>query len=305
MMIPRPTVLVATATGAVGSCAVQRARDAGYAVRAFVRNPRRRIVREFQQRGIEIVRGDFLDHDSLRRAVQGIEYVMSAAGALKPEGHATPGRVVYEGNAALIDAALQSGVRQFVLVSTMGAARLRDSSIFEAQNAAELTLAASGLNYTILRSSESMLTIARQAERFRRNGVYWVMGSGEHRISPISPNDLALIAVRALGNENAARRIFRVGGPETLCWRDIPAILSRIYERPARVRHVPGWLISSVRTTIRPFLSSLNEQLGLFSAYAHQDFVADAEEVRAIETSFGIQLEHLEDYLRRGDDTRR
>lgn len=305
MSRPRPIVLVATATSSIGSRAVQAARDAGYAVRALVRNPRKRNVRRFQERGIEIVHGDLLDHKSLRRAVDGADYIIGAASVAWPQGRSTPHSVTYEGMAALIDAALHAGVRQFVLLSTMGAARLRDPAIFEAHTAAELTLAASGLTYTIIRPSVRMHMLARYAVQFRRTGVAWLIGRGESRISPISPDDLALIAVRSLGNERVARRILRVGGPEELRWRDLPPIFSRVYARPARVLRIPPWLVNQTRVAVRPFLHGFSARLGLYAALNSHDFVASPAEVGLVEETCGVRLERLEEYLRRtmGGDT--
>lgn len=65
-------ILVTGATGYVGGRLVPKLLEAGYAVRCFVRDPERLAGYPWLEQ-VEVARGDALDPESLRRAMQGID----------------------------------------------------------------------------------------------------------------------------------------------------------------------------------------------------------------------------------------
>ncbi|MDQ3035130.1 MAG: NAD-dependent epimerase/dehydratase family protein, partial [Myxococcota bacterium] len=111
-------VLVTGATGFLGEHLIAALDGRGHSVRALVRSTSR--TADLERRGIEIVRAGFDDASGLRRAMDGIEAIVHAAG-----GGLTPHvEEVYRANAgstrALLEA-LPSSVRRFVLVSSVAA----------------------------------------------------------------------------------------------------------------------------------------------------------------------------------------
>lgn len=67
-----PLVLVTGATGYVGGRLVPRLLEAGWRVRCLVRDPSRLQGRPWREQ-VEVVRGDVLDHESLRPAMTGVD----------------------------------------------------------------------------------------------------------------------------------------------------------------------------------------------------------------------------------------
>src|SRR5580692_1747106 len=113
----KPT-LVTGATGFVGWHVARKLLDRGDRVRALARDPSR--IRELD--GIEVVRGDLRDADSLARAVEGCGVVFHVAAdyrlwARDPEEMF---RSNVEGTRNLLNAARSAGVDRVVYTSTVG-----------------------------------------------------------------------------------------------------------------------------------------------------------------------------------------
>jgi uncharacterized protein YbjT (DUF2867 family) len=145
---------VAGATGATGSRIVNQLVQQGIEVKAFVRDAA--AARAQLPPQVELVEGNVTDKDSIRRAIATCTVVVSATGArpsLDPTG---PYQVDYEGTKNLIDAALQAGVDQFVMVSSLCVSKFfHPLNLFWLvlywKQQAEDYLRKSGLTYTIVR----------------------------------------------------------------------------------------------------------------------------------------------------------
>src|SRR6201982_2546082 len=68
-------VLVTGATGNQGGACVEALLTRGHRVRALTRNSASPAAKRLRERGVEIAVGDFTDHDSLVRAVRGVDVV--------------------------------------------------------------------------------------------------------------------------------------------------------------------------------------------------------------------------------------
>ena len=99
-------VLVTGATGTVGAHVVRALRERGVAVRALVRDTER--AAHMLGEDVELAAGDYGDHDSLDRALRGIERLFLACGN-------APAQVEHECEA--IDAAAMAGVERVVKLS--------------------------------------------------------------------------------------------------------------------------------------------------------------------------------------------
>ncbi len=140
------TVLVTGATGKQGGALAHLLLKRGHRVLAFVRSPESPAAKELEQRGAELVPGDFDDPDSLERAMQGVDAVFAMATPFQPgglEGEVRHGR-------HLIDAAKLAHVRHFLYSSVAGADQNTGIPHFETKHVVEEHLRKSGLPYTIL-----------------------------------------------------------------------------------------------------------------------------------------------------------
>jgi uncharacterized protein YbjT (DUF2867 family) len=108
-------VAVAGATGRTGSEIVRQLAGDGYEVIAIARDPAR--VKD-PMAGVRWVQGDVRDIESLKRALAGADYIVSAIGATSPTGPNAPEFVDFAGTRNLVDAAKHINAKQLVLIAS-------------------------------------------------------------------------------------------------------------------------------------------------------------------------------------------
>lgn len=147
-------VLVVGATGETGKRVVQTLVDRQIAVRALVRDYDAATATLPLE--TEIMVGDLLQPDSLKAAIANCNLVISAAGARPSADLTGPFKVDYLGTRNLVDVAKASGVKQFVLVSSLCV-----SNLFHPLNLFGLILVWKQWGENYLRQSGVPYTIVR------------------------------------------------------------------------------------------------------------------------------------------------
>ena len=114
-------VLVTGGTGQVGGGVVRALLERGDEVRCLVRDPER--LGNLAGLPVETVPGDVTRDDSLPAAMRGVEAVIHAAGVVSywSARRAVQQEVNREGTRRVLEAAVQAGVRRFVLTSSIAA----------------------------------------------------------------------------------------------------------------------------------------------------------------------------------------
>jgi uncharacterized protein YbjT (DUF2867 family) len=204
-------VLVAGATGGTGQEVVDQALTKGYRVRALVRDEAK--ARMLFGDRVQYVVGDVREPRSLKRAVKGVDQVISALGAnVQRDPENSPERVDYAGVKALAQAAKAAGVSQFILVSSMGVTHPDHQlnamldHILSWKLKGEEAVRATGINYTIVRPGE--LT----NEPGGRRGVRIMQGDPIDGEGAVSRSDVAAILVDAVGRTDLYGKTFEVAG---------------------------------------------------------------------------------------------
>jgi uncharacterized protein YbjT (DUF2867 family) len=111
----KKSILVFGATGQQGGSVAAALREAGWPVRALVRDPAAPRALALQAAGVALVRGDFTDIASLRGAMQGMHGVFSVQPS-SPGGAVSDEDEVRFGT-AIADLALESGIAHLVYSS--------------------------------------------------------------------------------------------------------------------------------------------------------------------------------------------
>jgi uncharacterized protein YbjT (DUF2867 family) len=288
--------LVTGATGGLGRRIVQYLCAQQQSVRSLVRLTSR--YTNLEQQGADIFIGDLTQVRDIERAMQGVDYVISAHGAGGSSDSAQ--NVDYRANIDLIDQAKAAGVQHFVFISVLGVDRgYEDAPVFKAKRAVEQYLQTSGLNYTILRPSGFASNLLDAAERFRETGIYLLIGDPKNRTSIVSTDDLAQIAAQSPHCEAAHNQIFAVGGPEILTREDIPRIFSRIFDREPIIINVPLLVVDGARSVIGAFDASTQKALGTFRTLLANEFYCTPTEIQRLEAAYDIKMESLEHFVRR------
>ncbi|GAA3469765.1 NmrA/HSCARG family protein [Nonomuraea roseola] len=138
-------ILVTGATGRQGGATTARLLEAGWPVRALVRDPDAPAAKALEAEGAELRVGNLDDPGSLAEAVAGVHGVFGVTpDDLEVEREVRRGR-------ALVDAAAAAGVSHFVFASVGGAERGTGIPYWESKWRIEQHIRALGLPATILR----------------------------------------------------------------------------------------------------------------------------------------------------------
>jgi uncharacterized protein YbjT (DUF2867 family) len=280
-------ILVAGATGMLGSEIVRRLLAAGREVRILVRPPSDYAA--LVEAGAEPVIGDFKDPPSLAAAVQGVDCVVTTANSARRGPPDTVEAVDLRGNHDLIAAASTAGVGHFIFLS--GAPDTRSDSpipFIAAKGAAEDQLRAGSMPWTILAPDPYMEVwvdwVVAGPATSGREVVY--VGSGERRHSMISIHDVAGFAVAAVDNPNARNRRLELGGPQPISWKDAVAAFEQALGRPVHQRGVaPGEPVPGIPDQVLPLLASL-------------DMYDSPMDTRPLAEEFGVSQTSIEAYAR-------
>ncbi len=158
----KQTVVVAGATGRLGRCIVKELLNSGYLVRAL-------LVRPFDppeppglmEEGITCVEGDLTSVASLEKVMEGADFLISAIGSKKPFSKKENNKIDNMGNQNLVKAAKNKGLRQAVVVSSIGAGdsknavsciyRFAMGPVLKVKTRSEDAIRSNGICYTIIR----------------------------------------------------------------------------------------------------------------------------------------------------------
>ena len=216
-------VLVAGASGRTGSATMRLLDQKGYAVRATTTSRERAMERHGDQ--WDWLELDVRDRSAVFAAMQDVDYVICAIGTRSLIGDSSPKFVDYGGVVNLVDAAVEAGVRHFVVVSSAAAGPYRKRSrmiIFARarhwKTMGENHLKRSGLAYTVIGPSALQEDPASGGEPLR------VMARADYETGAVAIADVGMLAVDALGNPHARNRSYGVIRDESVApgeWRDM------------------------------------------------------------------------------------
>jgi nucleoside-diphosphate-sugar epimerase len=233
---PKGIVAVTGATGFVGCALREQAAGQGVALRALTRRA------QPEAPGVEWVRGDLHDRAALARLVDGAEAVIHVAGVINapdPTGFHL-GNV--EGTMQLVEAAAAGGVPRFVFVSSLAAREPQLSKYGESKRHAEKLVAASGLDWTIVRPPAIYGPRDREIlEMFRlaKWGVVPMPPPG--RASLIHVGDLARLVLALIpGGEGVTHQVFEPDDGREGGWshRELARAIGRAVGRRPWVPHL-------------------------------------------------------------------
>jgi len=273
-------VLVAGATGYLGGFVAQEFKARGYFVRNLTRSPKK--LDHLRGSADEIVQGEVTRPETLEHVCDGIDVVFSSIGITRQKDGLTFREVDYQGNKNLLEVALQAGVRKFVYVSAFNGPNLRHLDIGAAHEDFVDELKASGIAYAVLRPTGYFSDMGEVFEMARKGRV-WLIGSGKNRVNPIHGADLAVACADAM--EGDATEI-DVGGPETMTWDEVATLAFEVLDHPARVSHVPEWLMWSVVRLVRFFNRHQGDLLAFFTTMATTDVVAPSTGTHTLEAHY-------------------
>jgi uncharacterized protein YbjT (DUF2867 family) len=266
--------LIVGATSQLGRLVTARLLREGRSLRLMTRRPE--ALSHYASRA-EIVVGDLRQPGTLKRACQGVSQVFSAAHSFAGAFSASPERADLDGHKALIDAARSCGVESFIFTSIIGASAEHPVDFFRIKQQIEAHLAASGLQFSIIRPAAFMESWARPLGiRGLNAGFAFVEGTGDNPINFVAARDVAAVAVRELG-QRPCGEIIDVPGPENLTFCQVIHEFERLTDLKILRLHVPVRLIKFATLPLFLFSPKLRTRINAcvdLHAYGNVDSVA-------------------------------
>lgn len=196
-------------TGFVGGQLLGLATARSDTVRALARRP------QPAQPGVTWIAGDLADPAALKSLCAGADATIHIAGVVNTRSRAEFDAGNVAGTAAMLAAAAAAGVRRFVHVSSLSAREPGLSDYGASKHAAETLVAASPLDWTIVRppgvygpGDRDLLAVFRMVAR----GLAIVPGDGRFSLIEVSDLARALLALCAGGGGGATFEIDDGGG---------------------------------------------------------------------------------------------
>jgi NADH dehydrogenase len=233
-------VLITGATGFVGRALLRRLLQEQREVRCLLRPSKH--TPPLPPGSMHIVTSTLHDLPSLRVAMQNVDAVVHLAGAWRDRGGDAAEWVNRQGTANVVEAAVEAGVGQFIYLSHIHADRNSAYPLLRSKGAAEEIIRASGLSFTILRSSlifgpddhfTTVLAMLLKVIPF----VFPVVGEGKTRFQPIHVDDVARCLAGCLDVYHLEDTVLPIGGPQHLSYSEIlDAVMETLNVRRVRLR---------------------------------------------------------------------
>jgi uncharacterized protein YbjT (DUF2867 family) len=234
------------ATGFVGQTLLRQARAGGWQVRALARKP------QAAQDGVTWIAGALEDEAALVELIEGCDAVIHVAGVVNAPDKAGFEAGNVAGTLAVVEATRKAGVARFIHVSSL-AAREPDLSIYGWSKAkAETVVAASGLDWTIVRPPGIFGPGDRDnLDLFKMAQMGFVLLPPEGRASWIEVSDLARLLLALVPSSKARAQIYEADDGREGGWSN------REYAKAI------GWAVGKRVSTLRvpPMLLRLGARL--------------------------------------------
>jgi len=214
-------------SGFVGRHIVRALARSGYQIRVAVRRPdEAHFLQPFGGVGqIVSVQANLRDTDSVARAIEGAAGVVNAVGILFESGSQDFGAIHHEGAKRVAEQTAKAGIDNLVHISALGANSISPAEYARSKAAGENAVLAAHGNAQILRPS----VIFGEEDNFfnlfatmaRISPVLPLIGGGATKFQPVYVADVARAVLTLLEGETRERRVYELGGPEIMSFKDV------------------------------------------------------------------------------------
>ena len=280
------TIIVTGATGTVGRHVVEQLVKRGADVRALVRD----VSKANFPAGVDVVQGDLLDVDSLRRAFSGVSTLFLLNAVVPDE---------YTQALIALNVAREVGIERIVYLSVIHSDLYVNVPHFAGKFGVERMIGQMGLNATILRPAYFMDNDVTIKDVVTGYGIY-PMPIGRKGLAMIDTRDIGEIAaIELIRRERSAIPLpidrINLVGPETLTGMDVAAIWTEVLGRPIAY---PGDDPAGFEKNLRQFMPSwMAFDMRLMSErFLTEGMIPEAGDVERLTTLLGRPLRSYRDF---------
>ncbi|WP_077962682.1 complex I NDUFA9 subunit family protein [Ensifer adhaerens] len=291
-----PLVTIFGGSGFVGRHVVRALAKRGYRIRVAVRRPD--LAGHLQPLGnvgqISFVQANLRYRKSVDRAVEGSDHVINCVGVLFESGRNTFDAVQDFGARAVAEAARGVGAT-LTHISAIGADASSASNYARSKGHAEAAILETKPDAIILRPSivfgpeDGFFNKFAGMARF--SPVLPLIGGGETKFQPVYVTDVAEAVARAVDGKLAKGKIYELGGPDVLSFRDCLEIMLNTIDRKRTLVSLPFGVASFIGSiaSMVPFVTPplTADQVVLLKS----DNVVSANAVSEGRTLSGIGIE--------------
>jgi uncharacterized protein YbjT (DUF2867 family) len=242
-----PLVTIFGGSGFIGRHLVQALARRGYRIRVAVRNPN--LAHHLQPLGnvgqIHAVQANLRHRWSVDRAVQGADHVINLVGILHESGKQRFDAVQDFGSRAVAEAARAVGAK-LIQQSAIGASLESESAYARTKAAGEQAALETVKDAVVFRSSIVFGPedgyFNRFAEMSRWLPALPLIGGGHTKFQFVYVGDVAEAMARAVEGKVKGGRIYELGGPRVLTFRESMEEMLEVIHRKRLLVPVPWWL---------------------------------------------------------------
>ncbi len=257
-----PLVTVFGGSGFVGRHVVRALAKRGFRIRVAVRRPD--LAGFLQPLGnvgqISFVQANLRYRKSVDAAVHGSDHVVNCVGILFETGRNTFDSVQDFGARAVAEAARGTGAT-LTHVSAIGADANAESLYARSKGRAERAILETVPDAVILRPSIVFGPedgfFNKFAEMSRFSPVLPLVGGGETAFQPVYVTDVAEAVAKSVEGKVAKGKIYEIGGPEVLTFKNCLEILMKTIDRKRTLLPVPFGIASMIGSiaSLVPFIT--------------------------------------------------
>ncbi|WP_028623159.1 SDR family oxidoreductase [Pseudomonas sp. Ant30-3] len=283
------TILVTGATGRVGRQVVEQLLKRHAAVRVLVRDSSKA---DFPPQ-VDVVQGEMMDIDSLRRAFTDVSsfFLLNAVAADE-----------FTQALLALNIARETGVERVVYLSVIHADRFVNVPHFAVKSGAEQMIKQMGFSATILRPAYFIDNEVMVKDAIFEHGIY-PMPIGGKGIAMVDARDIAEVAaIELMRRDQAPGKLpvetINLVGPDTLTGSDVAAIWTDVLARPVIyggddpsgfeqtvANFMPKWMAYEMRLMAERFVSD--------------GMIPEAGDVQRLTTILGRELHSYRDFAAR------
>lgn len=232
--------LISGATGSTGSKTVEFLLKAGVKVRAYVHRQDERSA-ALSALGAELVTGDLLDFEAVRRAMEGVK----AAYFVYP---IKPG--ILQATAYFAQAAKEAAVSAIVNMSQISARREAKSHAAQDHWISEQVLNWSGVPTTHLRPTLFAEWALYWTGQFKTGVLRLPFGTGRH--APIAAEDQARVIAKILLNPGEHKgNVYPLYGEKEYTFAEIAAEIGKVLGKPLAYEQLDAWELKKLSENAR------------------------------------------------------